>query len=705
MTQETGEPTTARDLFLNRELSLLEFQQRVLEEARDPSNPLLERVKFLAILGSNLDEFFMVRAGGLSMQQQSGVVDLSLDGLTPATQLAAIRKRAFQLMTEATRHLHEELLPELAQAGVHILDYADLNEKQRGQVERYFQQVVFPVLTPLAHDPGHPFPHISNLSLNLAVLVSNLDGEVRFARVKVPATLQRLVPIKRSSGGVKRDWTVPRNHYFVWIEQVIAAHVGELFHGMELQEAHPFRVTRNADFEIQELEASDLLETMAASVKERQFGDAVRLDVSPEMPMEIRGILTRNLGLVDRDVYVLPRPLGLAGLAQIYDVDRYDLKFPAYTPSVPAPLRAETREGDIFSAIRQGDLMVHHPYDSFEPVVEFLEAAARDPRVMAIKQTLYRVGRDSPVVKALLRARRDHHKQVAVLVELKARFDEDSNIGWARMLEHEGVHVTYGLLGLKTHCKVLLVVRQEGDEIRRYVHLGTGNYNHATARAYEDLGMFTCDPEIGADATDLFNYLTGYSAQKNYRRLIVAPVNMRERLEELLRREIAHARAGTKARLVLKMNSLVDRRIILLLYEASREGVQIDLIVRGVCSLRPGVAGLSENIRVTSIVGRFLEHSRIFFFRNGGDEEIYAGSADLMTRNIDRRVEVLFPVTSPALRRYLRDDVLGVYLADDVSSRVMQPGGGYTRIRPAEGEEPVQVQRRLLESRGGLWRR
>ncbi len=705
MTQETDGFATARDLYLNRELSLLEFQQRVLEEARDPSNPLLERVKFLAILGSNLDEFFMVRAGGLSMQQQSGVVELSLDGLTPAAQLAAIRKRAFLLMSEASRCLHEELLPALREAGVHVLDHAELNEKQRGQVERYFHQVVFPVLTPLAHDPGHPFPHISNLSLNMAVLVRNAEGEVRFARVKVPATLPRLVPIKRSSGSVKRDGTAPRNHYFVWLEQVIAAHLGELFHGMDLLEAHPFRVIRNADFEIQELEASDLLETMAASVKERQFGDAVRLDVSPEMPAEIRGILTRNLGLVERDVYVLPHPLGLAGLAQVHEVDRFDLKFPAFTPSLPAPLRPETREGDVFAAIRQGDLLLHHPYDAFDPVVEFLQSAARDPQVLAIKQTLYRVGRDSPVVRALLRARRDHHKQVAVLVELKARFDEDSNIGWARMLEHEGVHVTYGLMGLKTHCKVLLVVRQEGDEIRRYVHLGTGNYNHATARTYEDLGMFTCDPEIGADATDLFNYLTGYSAQKDYRRLIVAPVNMRERLDGLLRREIAHARAGAKARLVLKMNALVDRRIIHLLYEASQRGVQVDLIVRGVCSLRPGVAGLSENIRVTSVVGRFLEHSRIYYFRNGGDEEIYAGSADLMTRNIDRRVEVLFPVTSPPLRRYLRDDVLGGYLADNASGRAMQPGGAYARLRPAEGEEPVQVQRRLLEGRGGIWRR
>ena len=687
--------------FLNRELSLLEFQQRVLDEAYNPENPLLERVKYLAIVGSNLDEFFMVRVGGLIMQNQSGVVDLSIDDRTPAEQLAAIRRRGHKLMADARDCLHRDLMPALAEAGIHILDYDQITDKQRTQVDRYFDQVVFPVLTPLALDPGHPFPHISNLSLNLAVHVRGADREEHFARIKVPATLPRLVPIKRSSGGVKRDGTVPRNHYFVWLEQVIAARLDRLFHGMKIVDAHPFRVTRNADMAIQELEASDLLVTMAASVQERQFGQTVRLAITPEMPPRSREILAHHLTITENDVYTLDAPLGLSGLWQLYDIDRYDLKFKAFTPAVPAALQAETVEWNIFSALRQGDVLLHHPYDAFDPVIEFLRAAARDPKVLAIKTTLYRVGQNSPVVQALLEARREYRKQVAVLVELKARFDEESNIGWARMLEREGVHVTYGLLGLKTHSKVLLVVRQEGDGIRRYVHLGTGNYNHVTARLYEDLGMFTCDEAIGADVTDLFNYLTGHSSKTDYRRLIVAPVNMRDRIEELILREIAHQRDGRPARLIFKVNSLVDAKLIRLLYDASEAGVQIDLIVRGICSLRPQVSGLSENIRVVSVVGRFLEHSRVYYFLNGGDEEVYAGSADLMSRNIDRRVEVLFPIRQIELVRHLRDDVLASYLVDNRHARVMSADGGYGVPRIEGADEVFSVQDHFLNVRAG----
>jgi polyphosphate kinase len=684
------------DLFLNRELGLLEFQQRVLDEARKADNPLLERVKFLAILGSNLDEFFMVRVGGLIMQQKAGVVELSIDGQTAAEQLAAIRKRVQKLSEEAHLCLREELRPALAEAGIHILEYADLADKQKAQAEAYFRQVAFPVLTPQAHDPGRPFPHISNRSLNLAVEVRSADGEKHFARVKVPATLPRLVPIKRSSGSVKKDGTVPRNHYFVWLEQVIAAHVDELFHGMEVLAVHPFRVTRNADLEIQELEASDLLEFMAASVLERQFGTAVRLCVAPDMPKRIRKTLMANLEVGPNDVYTTDGPLGLGGLWQLDGIERHDLKFPSHTPATTPALRMEGRESSFFPAIRQGDILVHHPYDAFTPVIEFLHEAMRDPRVLAIKATLYRTGADSPIVKALLEARREYRKQVAVLVELKARFDEESNIGWARRLEREGVHVTYGLVGLKTHCKLLLVVRQEGDAIRRYVHLGTGNYNAGTARIYEDVGLFTCDEEIGADATDVFNYLTGYSAKTDYRKLLLAPVTMRERVEALIRREIEHQTAGRPGHMILKMNALVDKSIIPLLYEASQAGVRVDLIIRGICCLRPGIPGLSENIRVVSVVGRFLEHSRIYWFANGGDGEVYAGSADLMTRNLNRRVEVLFPVQDPAHRRYLRDEVLATYLQDNVKARIMLPDGDYEELRPADGEEPVSVQDRLM---------
>ena len=672
--------------FINREQSLLAFQQRVLDEAHDPRHPLLERVRFLSIVGSNMDEFFMVRVGGLIMQQQAGVTELSIDDLTPAEQLAAIRKRASTFMDEAATCWQDEVRPALAESGIHVLDMAELNDKQRGQVERYFRQVIFPVLTPLAMDSANPFPHISNLSLNLAVIVRDTDGEVHYARVKIPATLPRLVPIKRSSGGVRRDGTVPYSHYFVWLEQVVAAFLSELFYGMEVMASHPFRVTRNADFEIQELEADDLLASLSARIQGRQFGSVVRLAVMDDMPRNILGLLTNKMKVDSNDVYRVKHPLGMSQLDQLREVGRLDHKFPHFTPVIPPLLRPELREGSIFQIVRRGDVMLHHPYESFDPVLEFLSEAVHDPEVLAIKATLYRVGPDSPVVELLLKARRDFRKQVAVLVELKARFDEESNIGWARRLEREGVHVTYGLPGLKTHCKVMMVVRQEGDSIRRYMHLGTGNYNTKTARLYVDLGLLTCDEDIGADVTDLFNYLTGYARRESYRKLIVAPVNLRERLTALIRREIEHQQAGRPARLVFKMNSLVDRSMIRLLYEASQAGLSIDLIVRGICSLRPGVPGLSENIRVRSLVGRFLEHSRIYHFLNGGDEEVLLGSADFMTRNLNRRVEVLFPVENKDLVRVLRDGVLATYLLDTRQVRHMLSDGVYERREPEQGE-------------------
>jgi len=685
-------------LYINRELSLLEFFCRVLEEAKDPNNPLLERVKFLAIVASNMDEFFMVRVAGLKQQIAAGVVEISPDGLTPAEQLAGVRKAASKLMQESRDCLYSDLLPGLNAAGVHLIDYGELSDKQRASVKKYFEDVVFPVLTPLAFDPGRPFPYISNLSLNLAVIVRGRDGIERFARVKVPGTLPHLVPLRRSSGSARKDGTVPYHHYFVWLEQVIAAHLDLLFPGMQIVAAYAFRVIRDADVAIQELEADDLLESMEESMRQRRFGSVVRISVNDAMPAAIRDLLIENLEVDRNDVYAVNGPLGLASLMSLYSlVDRHDLKDAPFLPTVPLVLSDKSVDENIFATLRREDVLLHHPYDSFSSVVDFLRSAARDPDVLAIKQTLYRVGRNAPVVEALLEAV-INGKQVAVLVELKARFDEESNIGWAKKLEAEGVHVVYGLLGLKTHSKIALVVRREGDGIRRYIHMATGNYNTVSATQYTDLGLFTADEQIGADATDLFNYLTGYSAKTDYCKLLVAPINLRSRLVDLIQREIALAgQPGSGGgRLIFKLNSLVDRHFIKLLYQASQAGVQVDLIVRGMCSLRPGVPGVSDNIRVLSIVGRFLEHSRIFYFRNGGQEEVYLGSADLMPRNLDRRVEILFPVATPRLVRYLRDDVLQVYLSDNVKARSLKPDGTYVRVKAEPGQPPLNSQAWLL---------
>ncbi len=685
------------EYYLNRELSLLRFQERVLEEARDTSLPLLERLKFIAILGSNLDEFFMVRVGGLKLQIAEGVAERSPDGRTPAEQLAEIRRFAHELMSESKSCLLDELIPGLLQEGIHLLNYDELNEKQRLQVSRYFDEVIFPVLTPMAFDPGHPFPHISNLSLNLAVVIRDGDEE-RFARVKVPASIPRLVPIKRSSGSVRKDGTAPRKHYFVWVEQVIAANLQSLFPGLDIVASYPFRVTRNADMVIQELEADDLLETMEQSVRQRRFGSVDRVTFNPGVPEHVRDILVKNLRVDPKDVYMLDGPLGTSGLMTLYDnIERPDLKETPFIPYTPSHVRTDGGAIDLFDRISKKNAIIHHPYDSFAPVLDFLAAAANDPNVLAIKQTLYRVGSNAPVVKLLLKAR-ENGKQVTALVELKARFDEESNIEWAKMLEREGVHVVYGLLGLKTHSKVALVVRNEGDYIRRYVHLATGNYNAVTAHLYEDLGYFTSDPDIGADATDLFNYLTGYSKKTDYRKLFVAPINLRANLEQRIEREIEHAREGRGGQLILKTNALVDKSMIRLLYRASSAGVRIELIVRGICCLRPGVEGVSENITVRSVVGRFLEHSRIYYFHNGGNPEVYLGSADLMPRNIDRRVEVLFPIEEAEHVRYLRDDVLETYLRDNVKARIMQPDGTYVRAKAGD-DEHVYSQEWFLRQR------
>jgi polyphosphate kinase len=676
-------------LYVNRELSLLEFQARVLEEAQDAGNPLLERVKFLSILGSNLDEFFMVRVAGLQNQLESGILETGPDGMAPGRQLELIRERYGRLVRDA-HACRRAVFEELKKQGIQILEYSALTESQRETAQQYFEETIYPILTPLAFDPGRPFPHISNLSLNLSVLIRHPDGEEHFARVKVPDTIPQLVPMhkpaQRKSG---------RPLTFVWIEQVIQANLGQLFPGMKIEESHPFHVTRDAEMAIQELEAEDLLESVEEGVRQRRFGSVVRLKVPKQMPERLLEILRTNLELEENDVFRIEGPLSLVRLRHLTALDRPELKEPPFTP---APPRGYTEEEDIFAMIRRGDTLLHQPFDSFQPVVDFLKTAARDPNVLAIKMTLYRVGRNAPVVEALLEAN-SRGKQVAVLVELKARFDEEPNIEWARALEKEGVHVVYGLVGMKVHCKVAMVVRREGAVMRRYVHLSTGNYNAVTAHLYTDMGFFTTDEEFGADCADLFNYLTGYSAKTDYRKLLVAPINLRKRLEGMMEREIGHAKAGKEARLIFKMNALVDPKIIRLLYQASQAGVKVDLLCRGICCLRPGIPGVSENISVTSVVGRFLEHSRIFFFHNGGEEEIYMGSADLMPRNINRRVETLFPIEKPALIRQIRDKILAVYLKDNVKARRMKKDGSYERAPRKEGEKAVNAQALLLKHR------
>ncbi len=692
-TTSESEQTASLDspkLFINRELSSLQFQCRVLEEAVDETNPVLERVKFLAIVGSNLDEFFMVRVAGLKKQVDAGVVDLPPDGLAPAEQLAEIRKVATNLMKESAEYLQNGLIPTLKNAGIFLLDYEELNKQQKENVEAYYRDVIFPVLTPLAFDPGHPFPHISNLSLNLAVLLKDKKGVNHFARIKVPNTLPRLVPIKRSSGGVRKDGTVPYNHYFVWLEQVISANLATLFPGMEVIESHPFRIIRDADMAIQELEAADLLETMEQTVRQRRFGSVVMIMINESMSDRIRDILMENLEIDHNEIFVIDGPMGYSDLMALHSIERFDLKDPPFKPAIPRRLR-DLNDGNIFTAIREGDILIHHPYDSFSPVIQFLKTAANDPDVLAIKITLYRVGNKPPAVDALLEAA-ENGKQVAALVELKARFDEESNIGWARKLEKEGVHVVYGLLGLKTHSKIAMVIRKEGDGIRRYLHLATGNYNAITAQSYEDMGVFTCDEQMGTDATDLFNYLTGYSSKKEYLKLLVAPINLRSCMEALITREIEVQKTGGQGHLIFKINSIVDKKMIQLLYMASQAGVKVDLFVRGICCLRPGIPGVSENIQVISIVGRFLEHSRIYYFYNGGAEEIYLGSADLMPRNIDRRVEVLFPVEDKQMIQHIRDNILNYYSKDNTKGRKMLPDGSYSRLIPPKEVEQLNIQ-------------
>ena len=654
--------------YLNRELSWLDFNARVLHEARDERNPLLERAKFLAIFASNLDEFFQVRVSGLLEQVASASGKRSPDGRTAAEQLAAIRARVHELVREHAR-LVAEVRASLAAEGVAILDHAAIPEHHARLRERYLEEI-FPVLTPLAVAPGHPFPYISTLSLSLAVVVRDPDaGEQRFARVKVPQILPRLVAVDA--------------HAYVPLEQVIAANLDVLFPGLEIVESHPFRVTRDADFDIEEDEAGDLVSAIEHELRQRRFGSAVRLEVEDGMPDGVRDFILDGIGLRPEDLYAVPGILDATCFWQLAALDLPELRDPAWKPVIPARLTPhdEGDSVDVFAAIRQGDILVHHPYESFGASVErFIAQAADDPDVLTIKMALYRTSGDSPIVRDLIRAA-EQGKQVVVLVEIKARFDEEANIVWARKLEQAGAHVVYGLVGLKTHCKISLVVRREGSGLRRYVHLGTGNYNPKTARSYIDLGLLTCRPELGADATDLFNYLTGLSRQHQFRRLLVAPVALRPRLRELIEREAEQARAGRPARIIVKCNAVVDPELIEALYRASQAGVEVECLIRGICSLHPGVAGVSDRIHVRSIVGEFLEHSRIYGFLNGGRQEWYTGSADLMERNLDRRIEVVFPIEDLEAQARLAE-IIEVMLADD--RRSWQLGADATWRRTEE---------------------
>jgi len=688
-------------LYINRELSRLQFDKRVLEEAMDENHPLLERVKFASIFASNMDEFFMIRVSGLRRQLAAKVLEPPPDGMTPAEQLAAIREQLLPLLDLHSRCWHKDLCPKLKEAGIEVLNYDELKRKQRKLLRQYFEREIFPALTPLAFDPGHPFPHISNLSINLAVVIDDPQHGERFARLKVPRVFPRLLRIpseEQADDYESLGLLEEASPNFVWLEEVIAANLGLLFPGLEVVAAYPFRITRDADPEIEEDEASDLLLAIEESVRLRQFGSVVRLEVEPSMPDRIRDILVSNLGLALYQVFTKSAPLGMADLMELTKINRPELTDTPFSPAIPPPLSPGE---NLFFAIRQQDILLYHPYDSFTPVVDFLRQAARDPDVLAIKQTLYRVGPNSPVVAALMRAR-ERGKQVAVLVELKARFDEESNIGWARALERAGVHVAYGLVGLKTHAKLLMVVRREGDGITRYVHMSTGNYNDDTARLYTDIGFFTIDPDIGADVSDLFNALTGYSLKQKYRKLLVAPKRMREQIVARIDREIEQHQKHGDGYLAFKLNALSDKECIQALYRASQAGVKVDLQVRSICCLRPGIEGVSENITVTSIVGRFLEHPRIYYFRNGGDEEILLGSADLMPRNLDRRMEQLFPIEDPQLKESIRDHILFVHLKDNIQARCMLPDGSYERVQPQEGEPGLNSQLWMIEHRG-LW--
>lgn len=666
-----GTPGAGR--YVNREYSWLQFNRRVLAEAENPDNPLLERIKFLAIFESNLDEFYMVRVSGLVEQEASGIDLRTPDGMDAAAQLQMVSDVAREARRHAADVWSGMVRPALEREGLVIARYEDLAEDARADLGRFFQRELFPVLTPLMLRPSVTFPFISNRSLNLAVELR--DGEVtKWARVKVPTVVGRLVPLPG------------RRHEYVMLEDVVAAHLGALFPGVMVGRAYLFRVVRDADIEIRELEAADLIDAVEETLRRRRFGDPVLLEVEAGMPDECLELLTDGLELDEDDVFTVDGMVGMEFLWELARADRPDLKFPPLRPYRSERL---SEASTLFSAVREGDVLLHHPYDSFDAVETFVGAAAEDPAVVGIKQTLYRVGSESPIVESLSAAA-EAGKQAAVMVELKARFDESNNLVWSRALERAGVHLTYGMLDMKVHCKLCLVVRKDEDGIRTYAHIGTGNYNPSTAKLYTDLGLFTCDAEVCQDVTELFNYLTGFSKQSSYRKLLVAPLNLREGIIERIERETELAKETGRGRVAFKLNSLVDTEVIDALYAASQAGVQVDLVVRGICCLRPGVPGLSESIRVRSVVGRFLEHSRVYYFENGGAEEALIGSADMMRRNLDRRIEALVPVVEPKMVAYLRDDVIGLGLTDTKKAWEGLPDGHYRRVEVTGQERNSQ---------------
>jgi polyphosphate kinase len=682
--------------YISRELSWLEFNRRVLHEALDKRTALLESLKFLAIFSSNLDEYFMVRVAGIKQQIAAEVNKITPDGRTPSDQLRDISKTLRPMVNQQQEGFETRLRNQMADAGIYLLSYEALTNEQKSYLKQYFEEQIAPVLTPLAVDPGHPFPYISNLSLNLAVVVKDPEAnQEHFARVKVPKVLPRFLPLPQDLPNNLSD--KPCRWIGVPLEQAIAHNLAFLFPGMKIEQHYLFRITRNADLAVEEDEADDLMLAIEQELRKRRLGgSAVRMEIEQHTPGSIRAMLMQEMGLNEEDVYDLNGLLGMSDLMTFLDLPLPHLKAINWTPTVPAAIELlnrpqvedadPTQESaeDLFALLRRQEQLLHHPYHSFSATVQrFITQAAHDPHVLAIKMTLYRTSGDSPIINSLISAA-ENGKQVAVLVELKARFDEENNINWARKLEKSGVHVVYGLVGLKTHTKVVLVVRREEQHIRRYFHVGTGNYNPKTARLYTDLGLLSAQPDIGADITDLFNYLTGYSRQQQYRKLLVAPLTLRQRLTDLIKNEISQAEAGNQARIIAKMNSLVDPDLITLLYQASQAGVSIDLIVRGICCLRPGTKGVSENIRVISIIGRFLEHSRIFYFHNGGDDIYLLGSADWMPRNLDRRVEAVVPVSDPKTRAQLKE-ILDISLQDNRQAWDLRADGSYQQRRPKRG--------------------
>jgi polyphosphate kinase len=683
-------PRSSEYLF-NRELSLIEFFRRVLDEGLDKTQPLLERLKFLAILSSNLDEFFMIRVSSLKEKYGDKV---SPDGMTPAEQLTEIRKRLTEIIESQTNCLQEEILPELSKEGIVVVSCDSLPESERGYLREYFKHKIYPVLTPQAVDPSHPFPYISGGSLNLGLVVKpNVKrriekalykykaGDEMFVRIKIPPFVPRFIPVEKDS------------NKFVLVEDLIAANVQMLVPEATPDACHLFRITRDGDIGLREEEAEDLLQMMEENLKQRRFGDVVRLEVSKKMPCEMVKYLTESLEISSDDIYQIDGPINIADFMFLYKADRPDLKDAPLNVARPAIFNGGE---STFDLIKRDDILLHHPYMPYSIITDFLKEAVEDPDVLAIKMCLYRIGADSSIAPLLIEAS-ERGKQVTVLIELKARFDEENNIEWAKRFERAGVHVIYGILGLKTHCKTTLIVRREGEELRRYVHLATGNYNPETSAVYTDLGLLTDDEEIGADSTELFNFLTAYSQHENYKKLLVAPINLREKMIELINREAENARNGHFARIIAKVNRLADTKIIRALYEASQAGVKIDLIVRGICMLRPGVPGLSENIRVRSIVGRLLEHSRVYYFANGGAEDIYLGSSDWMPRNLDRRVETLAPVETEKLKQYIKDEFLTAYLRDNVKARELLADGTYQKVLQAADEEAFNCQLEFQE--------